>query len=298
LVYHFGKFTDVASSAVGLRNRTVLGESLWTYEDFTMEKINGATGSGPGTTPEEQLKERQDVLRQTQSEIDQKNKSVVSIQNQIKVLEAGITEIKQTLSGYDEARLKQQLAESGKELGLKTDAAKCAVKKEDQEKINATVVAFDKALDKQGEDVKTAFTATQTAKEASSNADASVGLKQAAYDNKRKGPDPALKELKTLLDSAGQAQIKSDYISLYFYVVETQKVFDPIKIPSKAEYTASLEGALNELDDAKQDALDKKAKADQLWKEYTEAKQKYDAAIASRRTDLLKKLKEEQKPVA
>jgi hypothetical protein len=260
-----------------------------------MVETKGAMASAreaKGETPEDQLSKQQAALIQRQSELDEKNKLVISIKNQIEVLKAGIADVNQTLAAYDEASLRKKLEDSKKVLVGKTEAATCAVKKEKQDEIKKTVDEFDKALTAQGQGVKTAFTDAQTAREDSENADKVVALKQAAYDDIKKGPDPTLKGLKTLLDSADQAQIKSDYISLYFYVIEAQTVSDSITIQSKGEYTTSLQAALNELDAAKQDAFDKKAKADQLGKDYTDAKQKYEAAQASRRTDLLKLLRD------
>jgi hypothetical protein len=98
--------------------------------------------------------------------------------------------------------------------------------------------------------------------------------------------------VKGLLDQTNKMEGAGDYIRVYFLAGEAKAVADKVQIPLLDDLNKSLRNAQDDAEKAKSDAADEKAAADKLWASFSDAKKKYEAAQASRRTDLLKILKQ------
>ena len=97
-----------------------------------------------------------------------------------------------------------------------------------------------------------------------------------------------------MLDQSNKAETQSDYVALYFLAGEAKKTADKFKtepILSNDDYKKLLNDKLSNSETARENANDKKATADQALKDFNEKTKNYDAAKASRRTDVLNALK-------
>lgn len=234
------------------------------------------------------------ALHQVQAEIQQDTQKVNALQAEINVLNAKINDVKQAAAGYDPQAMQNQLNQEKIAITQKIGIAEAAIK-DKQAQIDDTIKKFDADLKSQGDKVTKAKSDYADAAKAAKDADAIAQQKQADYDATKKTPkdvDAALRDVKSLLDQANKAEGAGDYVSVYFLAGEAKVGADKVQIPSLDEFNKSLRSAQDDAEKAKSDTADKKAAADKLWAAFTDAKKKYDAAQVSRRTDLLKVLKQ------
>jgi chromosome segregation ATPase len=248
----------------------------------------------PSPTLEDDLKAKQAALQQVQDEIKQDTQKVSSLQGEINVLQTKIADIKQAVGGYDQQALQKQLNDANKSITQKSGIAEAAIK-DKKDEIDAKIKKFYGDLKEQGDKVGQAESDYKDAAKAAKDADAIAQQKQADYDAIKKIPsdiDAALRDVKSLLDQANKAEGAGDYVSVYFVAGEAKAGADKVQIPSLDDLNKSVRSAQEDAEKAKRDAADKKVTADKLWAVFTDAKKKYEAAQASRRTDLLKVLKQ------
>ena len=160
---------------------------------------------------------------------------------------------------------------------------------------------LDKALADQGRGVTDAWTAAQAAQTDSAKADAAAQDDQTAYDALKKVPkdaETALKDVAGLIGQVAKAESQNDFVSMYSLAGEAKAVAKTVKIPSPKEYETALRAAQDAVEKSKTAAAAKKASAEQATAAYTTARQLFDAATKSRRTDLLNALKSVKPKVA
>jgi chromosome segregation ATPase len=251
--------------------------------------------SAPLSSPEDTLAKKQAELKDSQERIAELDKGIVALQTDIKALQAKIADVKQALSGYDKssAAMQQELEDDAAVIAQKGSMAE-AVLKELTARIDQKVDYFDKALAGQGNGVKDARTVAEAAQDDAAKAEATAQHDQAAYDTLKKGPkeaEAALKDVAGLIGLVAKAESQNDFVSMYFLVGEAKTVAKTVKIPSPADYEKSLRAAQEAAEKSKAAAAAKKATAEQATAAYTAAKQAFEAATKSRRTDLLNALK-------
>lgn len=271
----------------------------------------------PALTPEQELVNKQEDLKNANDEIDglkkqigdnnekiaQKNKEVNSLQAEIKILQAVIADLNKAKDDYTNwyDQKPAQLIKAKTLNDQVIDSAKAVIEDDIENWIDQRIEKSKDDLTTKDNEMKAAKTASDTAREASKTADAKAQQKQADYDALKqtsKGIDTQLQELTGLLDQANKAATQGDFVVSYFWGCEAMAVAKEIEIPSPQEYDQSLREAQERVETAKNDAADKKGKADAASKTYTEVKKAYDAAVASRRADLLKEIKDKLKPKA
>lgn len=271
----------------------------------------------PALTPEDKLQQKKEELKSAMDKINelnlqivvnneqiaQKNKEVNSLQAEIKALQAVIADLNKAEEDYKawHSQKDAQLTNAKALSEQMIDSAKAIIEDKIEDEIDDKIKESKDNLKTKENEVKAAKTASDTAREASKTADAEAQQKQADYDALKqtsKGIDTQLQELTGLLDQANKAATQGDFVVSYFWGREAEAVANEIEIPSLQEYDQSLGEAQDQAETAKNDAADKKGKADAASKNYTEVKKAHDAAVASRRADLLKEIKDKLKPKA
>jgi aspartate ammonia-lyase len=119
--------------------------------------------------------------------------------------------------------------------------------------------------------------------------------KQAAFASLKDQPKATgakLKELKGLLNEVAKAEAQDDSVAMYFNVVEATALADGITIPTPKDYRKQVVDALADIEKGKETAAKKKADFDKANTAAADARKKHQAALASRRSDLLKALRE------
>jgi chromosome segregation ATPase len=255
------------------------------------------TGVSSPSELEDVLKAKQSTLEQVKDEIKQGTQEVGSLQAEINLLQSKIADVKQALGSYDQQGLQKQLDDANKSIAQKGGIAEVAIKDKRVE-IDTKIKKFDDDLKAQKDNVSKSESDYRDAGQATQDADAIAKQKQYDYDELKKTPSDIvakLGDLKSLLDQANKAEAASDYVSVYFLTGEAKAVADGVHIPSFDELNKAIRSAQETAEGAKADVAGKKVTSDALLSALSDAKRKYDAAQASRRTDLLKLLREVQR---
>jgi chromosome segregation ATPase len=240
-------------------------------------------------------------LKKTQEDITGLNQKAAGIQADIKTLGAKLADIQKATDGYDKssADMQQQLDDAEKVIGKKRTIAECAITGL-KDLIDKKIVDFDKALEDRGTAVKTAADSATQAAAGAENATTDWQTKQSAYADLKNQPQTLaakLKDLKSLVDEIAKAEMQDDHVAMYFYVSEAATQAKLISIPKPADYTKELIAQQADAETAKAAAETKKADSDKAATVAADAKKAFDAALASRRADLLKVLHEIKAPV-
>jgi DNA repair exonuclease SbcCD ATPase subunit len=240
-------------------------------------------------------------LKKTQDDIAGLNQKASGIQADIKTLEAKLAEIEKATDGYDKssADMQRELDDDEKAIGRKRTIAECAIK-ELKDLIDKKILDFDGALENRGNAVKTADDKATQAAAAADNAIKDWQAKQSAYATLKNQPKTLaakLKDLKALVDEIAKAEMQDDPVAMYFYVSEAAALAKGISVPPPADYTKQLIAQQAATEAATTIAEAKKADSDTAATAAADAKKTFDAALSSRRADLLKVLHDVKAPV-
>ena len=245
-----------------------------------------------------ELKSLQDQIASLNHDTVEKRAAIAAKQGEIRTEEARLAEIVSTADVYDTSgpQMQKELDADKTAIAKKRPIAELEVK-DRQEKLDERAKKFAEDLEKDG---KAATNAANKAKQAATNADAAVKDlqdKQAAFASVKEQPKATaarLNELKRLLGEIAKAEVQDDSVAMYFYVLEAEALTDGIKVPKPADYRTQVVDALAAIEASKNTAAAKKADLDKANADAAEARKKHQAALASRRADLLKALREVQ----
>ena len=218
-------------------------------------------------------------------------------QTEVKARQAQFDDLARSLDGYQKCvseAAQEQLDKAQESIGEKRQQAADAVKAV-KGQIDPVIQRFADALIQKTNNRDAALAASEAAITASNNADELQLLAQAEYDavkNLPKATDALLKELAQLLDQATKAQTQGDYIAMYFLIQEAEAVADSIKIMPASQFEAELIARRNDADQARLQAVQQRGQMERAAEAYAEARRKVDAAAGSRRSDVLKALKD------
>jgi len=246
--------------------------------------------------PEKQLEILKLKLQEKEAALASGTEEVKSLREDLKARQAKIAEVRQLLTGYDAQKLQRQLNDDNKVITTKSGIADAALK-DKKTVIDTAIKMFDEKLYAQGRDVDTARTNCMKADEETKAAVDAAETARRTFEESKNIPikfDAWLKDTKAALDQAIKAETQGDYVALYFLTGEAQQIVDKFKadpILSDDEYKNSLDAKLSDSDTTRENVNAKKAIADQALKDLNEKAKNYDAAKASRRTELLSILK-------
>ena len=240
------------------------------------------------------------TLKANQDSIAGLQQENAGIQAQIKILETKKAEIQKATDGYDKAAadMKRELDDDKAVTAKKRAIADFAIK-ELKDPVDKRILDFDKALADQGKVVKAAADNTTQAVADSDTATQAARDKQASYtalQNQPKTLETKLKDLKALIDQVAKAEAQDDFLAMYFYLREAASQAEGIVIPTPGDYEKQLLAGQSDIEAANTAAAAKKAASDKATTAAADAKKAYDAALASRRADLLKALRDVKAP--
>lgn len=235
-------------------------------------------------------------LKKLQNDIAALSKQAAAAQAAVKTAEAELAEIAKTADVYDTSgpKMQDELDDDKTVVAKKRPIAELEVK-DLKEKLDKRTEKFDEDLKKDGDAATTAVNkAKQTAAEAN-QALKDLQDKQAAFASLKDQPKATgakLKELKGLLNEVAKAEAQDDSVAMYFNVVEAAALAKGITIPTPKDYRKQVVDALADIEKGKETAAKKKADFDKANTAAADARKKHQAALASRRSDLLKALRE------
>ena len=247
-----------------------------------------------------ELKALQDKVQQDQNEITQYTKEIAGWQQDISVLQTGISDIDQTVKAYTQA------VQSAGDLGAlqsfidrENDMAVAAVGA-GKGKVDDLVKAYDDDLKKQVKNVGDLQNSLNQAATDYAQSQKTAADKQAAYDQlkalvARFGAWVAdIKNLKTQVLAAADT---GNYGAMYFLVGEMKSIAAKMEgAPSADDFRNQLTNAVSDLQKAKKDMRDKKAKLDDLTAQLAAAQKALSGAQAGRRAALLDAIKKQVPP--
>jgi predicted nucleic acid-binding Zn-ribbon protein len=247
------------------------------------------------TTLEEDFAAKQAALQKAQDDVKQNNQKVSSLQAEIAVLQSKIAEIKQAIAGYDQKTLQKQLDDARNLIAQKSGIAEAAIGAA-KDQIDAKIKEFDGHLDEKKKKVDQAENEYNVAAKATEEADTKAVQEQNNYEaikKKLSDIDAKFRDLNSLLDQANKAEGARDYFSVYFLAGEWKAVADGVQLEDlKEDLNKSIRSAQGDAETAKGEAAGKKVTSNKLWAIFSAAKKEYEAATISRRTDLLKNLRQ------
>jgi chromosome segregation ATPase len=235
-------------------------------------------------------------LKKLQNDIAALSKQAAAAQAAVKTAEAELAEIAKTADVYDTSgpKMQNELDDDKTVIAKKRPIAELEVK-DLKQKLDKRTEKFDEDLKKDGD---AATAAANKAKQAAADADQAVKDlqdKQAAFASLKDQPKATaakLKELKGLLNEVAKAEAQDDSVAMYFNVVEATALAEVITIPAPKDYRKQVVDALADIEKGKETAAKKKADFDKANTAAADARKKHQAALASRRSDLLKALRE------
>jgi hypothetical protein len=235
-------------------------------------------------------------FKKLQDDIVVLNKKAAAAQAAIKTAEAELAEIAKTADVYDTSgpQMQHELDDDESVIGKKRPIAELEVK-DFKAALDDRTKEFDEDLKKDGE---AAAAAADAAKQAAAGADQAMKDlqdKQAAFASLKDQPKATaakLKELKGLLNEVVKAEAQDDWVAMHFHVVEATALADGITIPTPKEYRKQVVDTLADIEKGKETTVKKKTDLDKANAAAANAGKKQQAALASRRTDLLKALRE------
>jgi chromosome segregation ATPase len=239
---------------------------------------------------EEQLKLLNAELGELRTTVVTTNERATTLSSQIKAIEVKQEDVKRTVAGYD--LVAGELIAARNLLHQKLGMVE-AVLKDTKEEIDKKISAFDadlaarkKQLDDIAEKAKSAHTAMAEAEQAATVSKA--GLANA------KGLPKSFRErftiLKAYIAEAAAAESEGDFAVAYFMLSDASTGMTDA-IPELADLTKTITDAQAGVESAVAKALVDKNTADEAQAGYESAKKSYDAALQSRRDNLVKLLK-------
>jgi predicted nucleic acid-binding Zn-ribbon protein len=237
-----------------------------------------------------------------QDDIAALQEKAAAIQVQLRLTETQLAEIANATNGYDKSAtdMQHELDADQKAIGKKRPTAEFKVK-DLKGAIDKKIIEFDAALEDQAKGVAAAAKATANSSAAADRAEQVLQDKQSAFTalkNKPKALQGKIQDIKTLITEITKAEVQDDAVAMYFYVSEAASLAKDVTIPRPDDYENQLVAAQSGAEDAKTAAAAKKADSDKAATAGLDTKKAYDAALASRRTDLLKALREVKAPPA
>jgi chromosome segregation ATPase len=239
-------------------------------------------------------------LKKLQADIAKLSKQAADAQAAVKAAEAQLAEIAKATAGYDKvaAQMQQELDDDEKLIAKKRAQAEAELKTLKGE-LDKAIQAFDKDLADQGKAVASAVDKAVKANAAADKAEQDVKDKQAALAALKGKPAATaskLADIKALLKEVTKAETKDDSVAMYFFAAEAASVADALTVPTADAFEAEIVDAQAAIETAKDTASTKKADAAKAKATATAASKKQAAALASRRVDLLKALREVKPP--
>jgi len=239
-------------------------------------------------------------FKKLQDDIAALNKKAAIAESAIKTAEAQLAEVAKATEGYDKSgpQMQHELDDDEKAIAKKRSLAESNIK-DLKDAIDKKIAEFDKALAAQGKAAGSAADAAAKARAAADGAMQDLQDKQAAFAALKDNPKAAaakLKELKGLLNEIAKAEAQDDSVAVYLYVVEAAALADDMSIAAPDAYRAQLVDSQSQIEKAKNAAAAKKADFDKANAAAAGARKKFETALASRRADLLKVLREVKAP--
>jgi chromosome segregation ATPase len=183
-------------------------------------------------------------------------------------------------------------------IGKKRPTAEFKVK-DLKDAIDEKIVDFDAALADQANGVAATTEAATKASATAEQAAQALLDKKAAFTTLKSEPtalNGKLAEIKTLIAEVAKAEAEDDAVAMYFYLSEAAALTKGLSIPTLSDHKNHLVAAQSDVENAKTAAAAKTADSDKAAAASDTAKKAYDAARASRRTDLLAALREVKAP--
>jgi DNA repair exonuclease SbcCD ATPase subunit len=245
-----------------------------------------------------------DKLRATykklQDEIAALQEKAATTQALLKTTEAQLAEIAKATDGYDKSGVDMQheLDDGQKTIAKKRSTAEFKIK-DLKDTIDKKIVDFDAALTDQAKAVAAAAQAATNASAAADQAAQTLRDKQSAFataKNEPKALAAKLQELDALVAAITKAEVDDDATAMYFYISEATAVAKDISVPTPDDYKKQLVAAQSAVEDAKTAVAATKADSDKTAAATADAKKAYDAARGTRRSDLLKALRDVKAP--
>ena len=235
-------------------------------------------------------------LKKLQDDIAALSKQAAAAQAAVEIAEVELAEIAETADVYDTSgpKMQDELDDDKTVIAKKRLVAELEVK-DLKKKLGEKTKEFGEDLKKDGD---AAAAAANKAKQAGADADQAVKDlqdKEAAFASLKDQPKATaakLKELKGLLNEVAKAEAQDDSVAIYFNIVEASALADGITIPKPKDYRQQVVDCLADIEKGKESAAKKKADFDTVNAAAADAWKKHQAALASRRSDLLKALRE------
>jgi hypothetical protein len=242
------------------------------------------------------LEKLQADYKKLQDEIAALQEKATATQILMKTTETQLAEIAKATDGYDESAtdMQHKLDDDRKTIGKKRPTAEFKVK-DLKEPIDKEIVDFDAAL---ADQAKTVMAAAETAAKASAAAEQAAQTLQdkrsefTALKSEPTALNGKLNEIETLIAEVVKAEAQDDAVAMYFYVSEAAALANDISIPTPDDRKKQLITAQSDVEEARAAAAAKEADSNKAAAAWDSAKQAYDAALASRRSDLLMALRE------
>lgn len=256
--------------------------------------VNAA--AAPRASPGDELKTKKEKLKAAQDQIAELNKNAISLQQEVQLLEAKIAEVTQAGIVFNTAAdsLNKRYEKIKTTVIQKIRVAQ-AVIKEDQERIDDAVSNFDAALAAQEKEVKDAEDEAASAAKSLRAAQAAASSTQQSYEALKTWTqelNATLASAEELLAQAAKAEARDDYVALYFFASEARQAIEELTIPVPSDYLADLAKAQEAAAVDKASVVSSGANSDAAARKAVDLASKLAGARASRRTDLLAKLRE------
>jgi chromosome segregation ATPase len=249
-----------------------------------------------------ELKKLTDAVGADQDQIAQVTKAIAGLQQDISVLQAGISDIDQTVKAYIQAlqaagdlgSLRSFIDQEASMAAAAVGAGKAALDK--------IIADYDHNIDPQSQDpnsltqkAKAAQAASDQAAAAYAQAQKAAGDKQAAYDSAKAIVakfQAWAADIKTLKGQVTAAADAGSFGAMYFLVGEMKSLSDKLSgSPKPDDLRTQLNNALADLQAAKKDLRDKKDAADAAAATLAAAQKALNDARTGRRAALLEKIK-------
>ncbi len=215
-------------------------------------------------------------------------------------MKVNIAEFQQNTAGYDAAynAIIHNRDELKKLAAQKQEIADAVINPSDITQIDKLIQDFDDNLESEGKEVENAGNNSDSARQAAENANTLLQTKLNVYENLKtslKNAETKLKGIKNLIELANQMEAKGNYVVLHFLAKEASTMMlskEITGIVSADKFPGQLKDAQEAVEIARKAFAQKQSEAKQASDAFKAISQKHDAALASRRTELLKNLAE------
>lgn len=241
-------------------------------------------------------------LEKKLKDIQDKQDAIVDIQAEVKALQEKDAEIKQAADKYD-AFYKvsaPKFADAKIAVNKQIDGAKGEINDPDlidkiSKNIKTEITTSDNWICLLKTELETARTGLITAQKQALDDEKTYQAAQAELDQLKNLPkitDASLSELKTLIDETEKAHDAKDYPRKYLLAdISKQAIVDTTNIADPATYNTDFKQKAETVYAAKLKSEKAKKTVERQAKALTELNKAYEAALAVKQKDLLKKLK-------